>query len=80
MSTKSIKLKIPFQTLLEAIDGLPAEEKLIIKERLEQGNDKRLKIKKLLKVLSKKNFRYSKKEIEEDIRNALLEVRGIAKN
>lgn len=56
MSTKSIKLSIPFQTLLEAIDGLSAEEKLIIKERLEKGNDKRLKIKKLLKGLSKKKF------------------------
>ncbi len=56
MSTKSIKLSIPFQTLLEAIDGLSAEEKLIIKERLEKGNDKRLKIKKLLKGLSKKNW------------------------
>ncbi|MCX8069424.1 MAG: hypothetical protein N2738_02850 [Thermodesulfovibrionales bacterium] len=36
MSTKTIRFEIPFQRLLEIIDSLSLDEKLLIKKRLTQ--------------------------------------------
>jgi hypothetical protein len=41
MATKTIKLEIPFQKLLNAIDQLTPDEKLILKKRLAQRKTKK---------------------------------------
>lgn len=41
MATKTIKLEIPFQKLLNAIDQLTPDEKLILKKRLVQRKTKK---------------------------------------
>lgn len=41
MATKTIKLEIPFQKLLNIVDQLTPDEKLILKKRLSQKKTKK---------------------------------------
>ncbi len=82
MATKTIKLEIPFQKLLSVIDQLDPDEKLVLKKRLEKQKvitwQKRFG--KALDQLGKKNIRFSEKEVAEDVKKAIAEVRISAKN
>lgn len=82
MSTKTIKLEIPFQKLLSVIDQLDPDEKLVLKKRLEKQKvitwQKRFG--KALDQLGKKNIGFSEKEVAEDVKKAIAEVRISAKN
>lgn len=82
MATKTLKLEIPFQKLISIIDQLGPDEKLILKKKLEKQKvttwQKRFG--KALQQLGKKNIRFSEKEVAEDIKKAIAEVRAGAKN
>ena len=82
MPTKTVKLEIPFQKLISIIDQLDPDEKLVLKKKLEKQEvttwQKRFG--KALQQLGKKNNRYSEKEVDEDVKKAIAEVRSGAKN
>ncbi|HHT9110036.1 MAG TPA: hypothetical protein ACFYDZ_02620 [Candidatus Brocadiaceae bacterium] len=78
----SIKLEIPFQKLLSIIDQLGTEQKLLLKKKLERQKittwQKRFE--RALRQLSKKNAQFSKKEVLDDVKKAITEVRYSEKN
>jgi hypothetical protein len=82
MSTKTIKLEIPFQKLVSMIDQLDQDEKLVLKKRLE--NQKvttwQARFGAALRQLGKKNARFSEKEIADDLKKAIAQVRAGAKS
>ena len=82
MTTKTIKLEIPFQKLLSIIDQLGPDEKLVLKKKLEKQKvttwQKRFE--KALDQLGKKNIGFSEKEVAADVKKAIAEVRVSAKN
>lgn len=82
MTTKTIKLEIPFQKLLSIIDQLGPDEKLVLKKKLEKQKvttwQKRFE--KALNQLGKKNIGFSEKEVAADVKKAIAEVRVSAKN
>lgn len=82
MATKTVKLEIPFQKLISIIDQLDPDEKLILKKKLEKQKITtwQEKFGKALQQLGKKNIRFSEKEVSEDIKKAIAEVRAGAKN
>jgi hypothetical protein len=82
MPTKTVKLEIPFQKLIAIMDQLDPEEKLILKKKLEKQRITtwQERFGKALRQLGRKNVRYSGKEVAEDVRKALAEVRADAKN
>ncbi|MBM4139982.1 MAG: hypothetical protein FJ242_00580 [Nitrospira sp.] len=81
MTTKTVKVEIPFQRLLNVIDQLTPDEKLVLKKRLEKEKVTtwQERFGKALQYLGKKNKGFSEKEVEEDVKRAIAEVRGSAK-
>jgi hypothetical protein len=82
MSTKTVKVEIPFQRLLNVIDQLTPDEKLVLKKRLEKEKVTtwQERFGKALHYLGKKNKGFSEKEVEEDAKRAIAEVRSSAEN
>lgn len=82
MTTKAIKTEIPFQRLLKVVDQLTPDEKLVLKKKLDRKEVKTWheRFGKALQYLGKKNKRFSEKEVAEDVKRAIAEVRGSAKN
>jgi Mg/Co/Ni transporter MgtE len=82
MAIKSIKLEIPFQKILSIIDQLDPDEKLLLRKKLEKQKITtwQERFGKALQRLGKKNIRYSEKEVAEDVKKAIVEVRAGAKN
>lgn len=81
MTTRTIKVEIPFQRLLTVIDQLTLDEKLVIKKRLERGKTAtwQERFGNVLRYLGDKNKRFSEKEVAEDVKRAITEVRSGAK-
>lgn len=82
MATKTVKLEIPFQKLISIIDQLDHDEKLFLKKKLEKQKvtNWQERFGKALQQLGKKNIRFSEKEVAEDVKKAIAEVRAGAKN
>jgi len=82
MSTKTVKLEIPFQKLISIIDQLGPDEKLVLKKKLEKQKITtwQERFGRALQQLGKKNIRFSEKEVAEDVKKAIAEVRAGAKN
>ena len=82
MSTKTVKLEIPFQKLISIIDQLGPDEKLVLKKKLEKQKVTtwQERFGRALQQLGKKNIRFSEKEVAEDVKKAIAEVRAGAKN
>jgi len=82
MATKTVKLEIPFQKLISIIDQLDHDEKLVLKKKLEKQKVTtwQERFGKALQQLGKKNIRFSEKEVAEDVKKAIAEVRAGAKN
>ncbi|MEK6528545.1 MAG: hypothetical protein AABZ36_06675 [Nitrospirota bacterium] len=82
MATKTVKLEIPFQKLISIIDQLDRDEKLILKKKLEKQKVTtwQERFGKALQQLGTKNIRFSEKEVAEDVKKAIAEVRAGAKN
>lgn len=82
MSTKTVKLEIPFQKLISIIDQLGPDEKLVLKKKLEKQKvttwQERFGM--ALQQLGNKNINFSEKEVAEDVKKAIAEVRAGAKN
>jgi len=82
MATKTVKLEIPFQKLLTIIDQLDPGEKLLLKKKLEKQKITtwQERFGKALQQLGEKNIKFTEKEVAEDVRKAIAEVRSSAKN
>lgn len=82
MSTKTVKLEIPFQKLIAIIDQLGPDEKLVLKKKLEKQKVTtwQERFGRALQQLGKKNVRFSEMEVAEDVKKAIAEVRARAKN
>lgn len=82
MATKTVKLEIPFQKLISIIDQLDRDEKLILKKKLEKQKVTtwQERFGKASQQLGTKNIRFSEKEVAEDVKKAIAEVRAGAKN
>jgi hypothetical protein len=82
MSTKTVKLEIPFQKLISIIDQLGPDEKLVLKKKLEKQKVTtwQERFGRALQQLGKKNVRFSESEVVEDVKKAIAEVRAHAKN
>lgn len=82
MARKTIKLEVSFQKLLNVIDQLTPEEKLVLKKKLqkEKVSTWQERFGRALQYLGKKNIKFSEKEVTEDIKRAIAEVRGIVQN
>ena len=82
MATKSIKLEVPFQKLLSVIDQLTPDEKLALKKKLqkEKVSTWQERFGRVLQYLGKRNIKFSEKEVSEDVKKAIAEVRGIGCN
>ena len=82
MTTKTVKVGIPFQRLLNVIDQLTPDEKLVLKKRLEKEKVTtwQERFGKALQYLGKTNKMFTEKEVEEDVKRAIAEVRSSAKN
>ncbi len=82
MATKTGRLKIPFKELINIIDHLSPEEKIIIKKRLanEEITTWKERFGRSLKVLGRKNIGISETEVKKDVDRAIAEVRGIEKD
>jgi hypothetical protein len=78
MATKTIKLEIPFQKLISIIDQLDPDEKMIIRKKLEKQKVTtwQARFGRALQGLGKKNIRFSEKEVADDIKKAIKEVRA----
>lgn len=82
MATKTLKLEIPFQKLISIIDQLDPDEKLLLKKKLERQKVSTWQDRfgKALQQLGAKNIRFSEREVAEDVKKAVAEVRTCAKN
>ncbi|MEW6418023.1 MAG: hypothetical protein AB1480_07865 [Nitrospirota bacterium] len=82
MAAKTLKLEIPFQKLISMIDQLDPDEKLVLKKKLEEQKVAtwQERFGKALQQLGKKNVRFSEKEVAEDVKRAIAEVRGGVKD
>ena len=78
MTIKTLKLEIPFQKLMSAIDQLEPNGKLILKKKLEKQKITtwQERFGKALKQLGAKNMMFSEKEVTEDVKKAVAEVRA----
>jgi len=79
MASKTIRFELPFKELLNVIDQLTPEEKLFLKKKLEKGKltSWQERFGRALKVLGKKNRRFSEVEVQRDVKKAIAEVRGL---
>ncbi|OGP92026.1 MAG: hypothetical protein A2157_14565 [Deltaproteobacteria bacterium RBG_16_47_11] len=79
MASKTIRFELPFKEFLNVIDQLTPEEKLFLKKKLEKGKltSWQERFGRALKVLGKKNRRFSEVEVQRDVKKAIAEVRGL---
>jgi len=77
MPTKTIKLEVPFQKLLNVIDQLTPDEKLVLQKKLqkEKVSSWQERFGRALQYLGKRNVKFSEKEVSEDVKKAIAEVR-----
>ena len=82
MSAKTIKLEIPFQKLISAIEKLDPDEKLILRKKLNEQKTSTWQDRfgKALQNLGRKNVCFSEKEVGEDLKRAIAEARAVAKS
>lgn len=82
MSYKAIRLEIPFQKLLNVLDQLTPDEKLVIRKKLEKEKvaSWQERFGRALQTLGKRNVKFSEDEVEADIKKAIAEVRNRAHN
>lgn len=82
MSYKAIRLEIPFQKLLNVLDQLTPDEKLVVRKKLEKEKVAtwQERFGKALQTLGKRNVKFSEEEVEADIKRAIAEVRSRAHN
>lgn len=82
MSYKAIRLEIPFQKLLNVLDQLTPDEKLVIRKKLEKEKVAtwQERFGRALQTLGKKNVKFYEEEIEADVKRAVAEVRSRAHN
>jgi len=82
MAIKPIRLEISFQKLLSVIDQLGPDEKLLLRKKLEKQKVTtwQERFGSALQRLGRKNIRFSEKEVVEDVKKAIAEVRNSGKN
>lgn len=82
MSYKAIRLEIPFQKLLNVLDQLTPDEKLVVRKKLEKEKVAtwQERFGRALQTLGKRNVKFSEEEVEADIKRAIAEVRSRAHN
>ncbi len=82
MSYKAIRLEIPFQKLLNVLDQLTPDEKLVIRKKLEKEKVAtwQERFGRALQTLGKRNVKFSEEEVEADVKRAIAEVRSRAHN
>ena len=82
MATKTLRLEIPFQKLLSIVDQLGPDEKLLLKKKLEKQKIAtwQERFGGALQQLGRKNRGLSEKKVAEDVKRAIAEVRGSAKD
>ncbi len=82
MSYKAIRLEIPFQKLLNVLDQLTPDEKLVIRKKLEKEKVAtwQERFGRALQTLGKRNIKFSEEEVEADVKRAIAEVRSRAHN
>ena len=80
MAPKTIKFEIPFKELLNVIDRLPEDEKILLKKKLEKGKvmSWQERFGRALKYLGSRNRRFPEAEVKKDVKKAIAEVRGVA--
>ena len=80
MAPKTIKFEIPFKELLNVIDRLPEDEKILLKKKLEKGKvtSWQGKFGRALKYLGNRNRRFPETDVKKDVKKAIAGVRGIA--
>lgn len=78
MATKSIKLEVPFQKLLDVVDQLTRDEKLVLKKKLlrDKTSTWQERFGNALNILGKTNVKFSEREVAQDVSKAIAEVRG----
>ncbi len=79
MSEVSVTIKLPFQQLLKAIEGLTEQERLILRKKLEEKSPAswQARFERALDALGNKNKDVPIEQVQTDVETAILEVRGI---
>lgn len=82
MSYKAIRLEVSFQKLLNVLDQLTPDEKLVLRKKLEKERAAtwQERFGRVLQSLGKRNTKFSEADVEEDVRKAIAEVRSRARN
>lgn len=82
MAIKPIRFEVSFQKLLSIVDQLGPDEKLLLRKKLEKQKlaTWQDRFGSALQRLGRKNIRFPEKEVVEDVKKAIVEVRGSAKN
>jgi hypothetical protein len=72
-------MKLPFQQLLKAIEGLTEQERLILLKKLEQKTPAtwQSRFDRALNILGEKNKQIPFEEVQSDVEKAVQEVRTI---
>lgn len=79
MSEISITIRLPFQQLLKAIEGLTEQERLVLRKKLEQETPVswKARFERALNKLDEKNKDIPLEQVQSDVARAIQEVRAI---
>lgn len=79
MSEVSITIKLPFQQLLEAIESLTEQERLVLRKKLEQETPItwKARFERALNILGEKNKDVPLEQVQSDVARAIKEVKAI---
>ncbi len=79
MSEVAITIKLPFQQLLKAIEGLTEQERLVLRKKLEQQTPAswQERFERALNLLGEKNKDIPLEQVQSDVARAIQEVRAI---
>ncbi len=79
MSEVSITIRLPFQQLLKAIEGLTEQERLVLRKKLEQQTPTswQARFERALNRLGEKNKDVPLEQAQSDVERSLQEVRAI---
>jgi hypothetical protein len=79
MSEVSITIRLPFQQLLKAIEGLTEQERLVLRKKLEQQTPTswQARFERALNLLGEKNKDVPSEQVQSDVERAIQEVRAI---
>ena len=79
MSEVLVTIKLPFQQLLKAIEGLTEQERLILRKKLEEKTSVswQARFGRALDALGDQNNDVPIEQVQTDVESAILEVRGI---